>query len=184
MSAETGNADSTLVLARIGKTHGIKGWVRLISFTSPETNVGNYRHFQGASKGLKSQTLALEMDAYKLQGNGLIAHFKGYDDPEAARALTGMELAVGNDELPALPDGEYYWYELQGLQVVNPHGECFGEVKELLETGANDVIVVVPNQNSIDDQERLIPFLRERVVLEVDLSNKQITVDWEADYLS
>ena len=184
MSAVTGSADSTLVLAKIGKTHGIKGWVRLISFTSPETNVANYRHFQGASKGLKSQSLALEMDDHKLQGNGLIAHFKGYDDPETARQLTGVELAINSAELPTLPEGEYYWFQLQGLQVVNPRGECFGEVKELLETGANDVIVVVPNQNSIDDQERLIPFLKERVVLKVDLDSKQITDAWEADYLS
>ncbi len=181
---ETDSSVSSLVLARVGKTYGVKGWVRIVSYTSPETNILDYCRFQGRLKGLRGQTLALEMDAHKQLGNGLIAHFKGYDDPESAREITGAELAVDSAELPALPNGEFYWHQLQGLEVITLNGDCLGEVKELLETGANDVLVVVPNQSSVDDRERLIPYLPERVVSKVDLDKAQITVDWEADYLA
>ena len=105
-----------------------------------------------------------------------MAHLAGVNGREEAEALQGMKIAVPRNELPAAEEGEYYWSDLIGLQVKNLQGESFGCVTELMETGANDVLVV-------DDAEtrRLIPFV-DSVVTEVNLEAQCILVDWGADY--
>jgi 16S rRNA processing protein RimM len=113
----------------------------------------------------------------------LIAHFVGFDTPEAVRELTGLELSVTSDALPDLDSEDYYWHQLIGLQVLNQSGVVLGRVENLFETGANDVIVVAPDADSVDDKERLIPWLPDRVVIEVDMATGRIVVDWEPDYL-
>ena len=184
-----------VILGRIGKVHGIKGWLRLQAYTeSPEALLG-YRHFQAEKPDAKdstssqgtadSQNRPLEMDDCRQQTGGvLLAHFKGYDAPEMARALSGLELTVAADALPPLQAGTYYWHQLQELRVVNRQGQDFGSVVRLLETGANDVLVVQPDAHSIDSRQRLIPYLPGRAVTKVDLASGTITVDWQADYLS
>jgi len=79
--------------------------------------------------------------------------------------------------------GEFYWHQLEGLKVINQHDQLFGRVSHLLETGANDVLVIKADSESIDDRERLIPYLMDSVIREIDLENETIQVDWEAEYL-
>jgi 16S rRNA processing protein RimM len=165
-------------LGRIGAPYGIKGWVKMISFTQPRDNLLSYRVFE------TDTGKSLEMDAGKQHGKGLIGHFVGYDTPEAARELAGIELAVAAAALPGLEDGDYYWYQLTGLRVVNRAGVVLGRIVSLLETGANDVLVVEATDDSIDDRQRLLPWLPERVVLSVDLVTAQVLVDWEPDWLA
>jgi 16S rRNA processing protein RimM len=114
----------------------------------------------------------------------LIAHFVGYDDPDDAKSLAGLELAVKVEHLPDLEPEEFYWHELTGMRVETAKGQWLGNVAKLLETGANDVLVVEPCKGSVDGRERLIPYLPERVVLKVSREDKCITVDWEPDYLA
>ena len=169
-----------VVLGEIGRVHGLQGWLKLISFTSPIENILEYSRFHANIGGRSTQ---LELDEHRRQNKALLVHFKGYDDPETARLLTGTEIAIANAELPRLESGEFYWHQLEGLSVVNQHGQRFGRVSHLLETGANDVLVVAPDSESIDDRERLIPYLQGSVIDEVDLEGETIRVDWEADYL-
>lgn len=169
-----------VILGRIGRVYGIQGWVRLQSFTDPIENLAEYQHFEVLGR---SPTPSLEMDGIQFHGSGLIAHFVGYDTPEVARNLTGLELAVLRKDLPPLAPGEYYWHQLQDLRVVNVAGEDLGRISHLLETGANDVLVVRGDAGSIDERERLIPYLKERVVKAIDLEQGVITVDWAADFL-
>jgi len=171
---------ASIVLARIGRPHGLKGWVRLNSFTSPPENVLSYSSFSVLGGAAATE---LEIDASSNSSGSLLVHFKGCDNPEAARQLTGLELAVRDDELPQLPPGQFYWHQLQGLTVVNRQQACLGTVERLLETGANDVLVVVPQPGSVDQRQRLIPYLPESVLLKVDLESQLITVDWDPDYL-
>jgi 16S rRNA processing protein RimM len=180
MSETKASAEQLVTLGRIGKSHGTKGWLRLISFTDPVTNIAEYRHFIAC---LRDRQETLEMDQCRPQGSVLIAHFLGYDDPESAQALVGAELQVAVSELPVLDENQYYWHQLIGLRVVNCHGEVLGKVAALMETGANDVLVVHPDSTSIDAHERLIPYLRDSVVKEVDLEEGRLVVDWSADYL-
>ncbi len=175
-------ADSKRVtMGRVGGPYGIKGWVKLISFTDPQENILQFRHWQ-VQKG--QHLVDLEMDQSKPHGKGLIAHFVGYDDPESARRLNDIELTVATDVLPDLDAEDYYWYQLTGLQVVSVSGHVLGKVDKLLETGANDVLVVAATAESVDDRERLIPWLPGRVVKEVSLERNLVVVDWEPDYLA
>lgn len=169
-----------VVLGQLGKVHGIKGWLKLNSFTTPPQNILDYARLQaGIDKGWEE----LEIDQFRQQANDLLVHIKGIDDPESARRLTGVELAVSSDQMPEAEAGSYYWHELEGMTVTNQQGEIFGVVARLMETGANDVLVVQPGSDSIDERERLIPFLTDSVVRQVDTVNRKIVVDWEADYL-
>lgn len=167
-------------LGRFGKVYGLKGWIRLNSYTSPADTICGYGTL-AAKIGDKWTKLALE--EFRRQGNSLVVHIKGYDDPETARLLTGKSIWIESSELPALPEGEFYWHQLLGLQVVSQHGENFGKVAELLETGANDVFVVEATADSIDQRQRLIPYLSGSVVQQVNLVDGWIRVNWEADYL-
>ena len=168
------------VLAKIGKTHGIKGWVRVISFTSPAENILDYQVFEASRAG---NPITLEIQEYKSQVGGFVALIKGYETPEMAQQLTGLELTVALSELPELDQDDVYWYQLEGLEVQNQHQQNLGTVLKLLETGANDVLVIKPNEASIDDRERLIPFIRGTVIDSIDLAGGLLSVNWEADYL-
>ena len=169
------------MLGQLGKVHGIKGWLRLNSFTVPPENILEYKQLQAEIEGQWQQ---LEIDQVRQQANGLLVHIEGFDTPESAQQLTGLELTVSSSELPGLAAGDFYWRELEGLQGVNQQGQLYGRVAKLLETGANDVLVIAPTAASLDDRERLIPYLKDSVIVAVDLEAKTIRVDWEADYLN
>jgi 16S rRNA processing protein RimM len=97
--------------------------------------------------------------------------------------MTGMELMIPLSDLPELSSEDYYWHQLQGLKVVNVAGQLLGRIDSLMETGANDVMIVKPCEGGLDKHQRLIPWLPDQVVLKVDMENKTVLVDWEADYL-
>ena len=111
----------------------------------------------------------------RVQAKTVVAQLAGYVDREAARRLVGMDIAIREDQLAPVSEGEYYWQDLHGLTVLNKAGETLGIVKELLETGANDVLVV----DSMP--ELLIPYTP-AVIDKVDLKKRIILVDWERDY--
>ena len=178
MSAEIGI--KRVVLGQIGKVHGIKGWLRLNSFTTPPENILDYSQFFA---DIEEGWGILEIDQHKHQANGLIVHFHGYDDPEEAKKLTGIELSVNAEDLPSLEAGSFYWHELEGMEVINEEGELYGKLEQLLETGANDVLVIQPTADSIDERKRLIPYIKEEVIKKIDIKAGKILVSWEADYL-
>jgi len=111
----------------------------------------------------------------KRQGKSVIAHLQGVDDRDQAAALIGSDIAIPRDELPAAEDGSYYWLDIEGMQVVHRDGTDLGRVAYLMETGANDVLVTE------GERERLIPFIAEKVILDVDFDKGVISVDWEWD---
>ena len=169
-----------VVLGQIGKVFGIRGWLKLSSFTSPSSNIFNYSELF-VELGDNFETL--KIDEYKARQNGLIVHFSGYDNPDDSQKLVGKQVSIKNDRLPQLLEGEFYWYELERLQVINQEGYNLGNVDYLIETGANDVLVVKPSDQSWDRRERLIPFIKETVIKKVDLPSKKIEVDWGVDFL-
>ena len=102
-------------------------------------------------------------------------------DRDSATALVGREIAVTRQQLPALDEGDYYWRDLLGLQVINLDDVTLGTVANLMETGANDVLVVESHSDG-ERQERLIPYIREQVIRHVDLEQGVIRVDWDPDF--
>jgi 16S rRNA processing protein RimM len=113
-----------------------------------------------------------------LQGKGVVMGLANVTDRDQVQPLIGAELAIRKTQLEPAEEDEFYWADLIGLSVENLDGEVLGTVDHLLETGANDVLVVKADKQD----ERLIPFVMEDIVKLVDLDNKLIRVDWGKDY--
>lgn len=168
-----------LVVGAINGVYGIKGWIKVYSYTSPIEQILQYQPWT-LVKG--SKRTELEVSEGKIQGKGVIALPKGFETRSQAESLIGYEVRVASTKLADLPEGEFYWHELEGMQVINEAGELLGEVEKLIETGANDVLVIQATTDSIDDRERLIPFVMEVIVQEVDEAARKIRVVWQSDY--
>ena len=151
----------------------MRGWVRVFSYTQPRENIVRYRPWYLHRDGEWQEHEIAEGRAH---GKGVVAHLAGCDDRDQAASLIGTEIGIRREQLPAAAPGEYYWSDLVGLSVVTLDGELLGTVDHLLETGANDVLVVR------GEREHLIPFVPERIVAEVDLERGEIRVDWDKDF--
>ncbi|MCU1719610.1 ribosome maturation factor RimM [Pseudomonas sp. 5P_3.1_Bac2] len=178
MSMTPAPTEDLVVLGKIVSVHGVKGDVKVYSFTEPLTNVLNYPRWTLKRDGEVKQ---VEVASGRLQGKVLVAKLKGLDDREIARTYAGFEICVPRDALPDLSDGDYYWYQLEGLKVIDQAGQLLGKIDHLFETGANDVMVVKPCLDSLDDRERLLPYT-EQCVLSIDLAAGEMRVDWDADF--
>ena len=150
------DASQYLIAGKITGCYGIKGWVKIHSYTEPAENILGFDSWMVKRRGGYEP---ITLCNGKRQGKGLIARIEGIEDRTAAEAFKGLEVAVQATDLPALAEGEYYWRQLQGLQVwCQEEGkrELLGTVDYLIETGANDVLVVKATKDSLDDRERLI----------------------------
>lgn len=159
-------------MGRINAPFGIKGWIKIKPFTETLDALLDYPEWQ-IGKG--NQWRKVDVEDATLHGDFVVAKFSGCNDRDAAFALRGQEIAVDREELPDTEEGEYYWEDLIGLTVVNREGVELGKVSSLMETGAHDVLVVK------GEKEILIPFV-EVYVLNVDLAQGRIEVDWGLDY--
>lgn len=169
---DTGATDELVVMGRVAAPYGVKGWVKVHPYTEYLDSLLDYPVWRLGKSGAWRSYRVLEGRPH---GRFLLAELEGVGDRDAAERLRGMDVAVARDELPELEEGEYYWDDLIGLEVVTVSGLSLGRVEGLLETGAHDVLRVV------GERERLIPFTTP-IVLEVDRSARRIRVDWEAEY--
>lgn len=164
--------DALVVMGRISAPYAIRGWVRIQTQTEYIDSLMDYPVWHVGRSG---QWRPFRLVEGKVHGQYLLAHLEGMDDRDAAEAVMGMEIAVPREDRPAAEDGEYYWDDLIGLEVVNGEGAVLGKVDALLATGAHDVLQIQ------GERERLIPFV-DAFVREVDLAAKRIVVDWGLDY--
>lgn len=165
-------SDNKLIVGQIAGVFGVRGWVKVMSFTRPRENLLRYKHWWLQRAG---DWQRYEIQQARAQGKGLIAQLAEIGDRDAAQLLTGSEIAIEREALPDLPAGEYYWHELIGLQVSNTAGRRLGKVLALEETGANDVLIVGETPGTAE----LIPFVRDHYVLDIDLDAGRMVVDWE-----
>ncbi len=161
-----------VVLGRVVGVFGTRGWIKVRSHSRERAGILRYPRWQLGSAGHWVEYGVVEG---RVQGRGVIARLTGVQDPAQARVLVGADIAVAREELPALEPGAHYWADLEGLRVVNLAGVELGRVDHLIETGANDVIVVR------GERERLIPCIKS-VVRAVDAGSGVIRVDWDADF--
>lgn len=172
-----------LLVGKVNGFYGVKGWVKVFSYTQPKENILVY---QSVLLKLNKQWHEVEIKG-RTQGKGIVAHFAGYDDREKAQALLGSEIAIYREQLAKLAKDDYYWVDLIGLKVINTEDICLGVIKSMMETAANDVCVVKPDdkqyaqEHELND-EYLIPWLLEDTILSVDLSAGIIRVDWDKDF--
>ncbi|MDO6461788.1 ribosome maturation factor RimM [Granulosicoccaceae sp. 1_MG-2023] len=165
--------DKLVPLGRISGVFGLQGWVKVFSDTDPREQIVTYRQWL-LLKGSDQQSVRVLRG--KRQGKSIVAHLEGVDDRTAAEALIGRTIAVYRSQLPVLPEDEYYWSDLVGLEVVTTEAVVLGKVDHLFQTGANDVMSVK------GERERLVPWIRDQVIKQVDLATGCITVDWDPDF--
>ena len=172
--------NNPVILGTLGAVYGIKGWLKVNSFTDQADGIFEYRPWLVGQEG---NWQSMEVAQWRWHNKGLIAKFANIDDRDAAQQLVGRKIAISAEELPELPEDEFYWRDLVGLQVVNAQNYDMGTVTQMLPTVSNDVLVVQANSNdAFGKRERLIPFIQSQYVVEVDMAAKRITVDWPADF--
>ena len=160
-------------MGRISGLFGVQGWVKVFSHTEPRENILNYSPWYLAIEG---RWVPFEVRAGRRQGSTVVAHLSGCPDRDAAAKLLQHTIAVHRHQLPPASEGEYYWADLIGLRVVTTEGRELGTVSNLMETGANDVLIVA------GERERLIPYTPGHVVREVDVGAGVITVEWDPEF--
>ncbi|WP_136068934.1 ribosome maturation factor RimM [Modicisalibacter radicis] len=171
--------DEYVVLGKLTSPHGVKGWLKVYSYTSPMDGILAYPEWVVLARG---ERVTRRLIQGRRQGKGLVASLEGVDSREQAERLAGAEILLPKRTLPALESGDYYWYQLEGLRVVTLQDVDLGYVNYLFETGANDVLVVQGDERSLDGKERLLPFLPDEVIREADLDAGRLTVDWDPDF--
>ena len=165
--------EDVVVMARVAGSFGIKGWLKLHTFTQSPDSLDAYASWLlKGSKGWEE----FELEDFAVNVKGVVAKLKGCDDRTAAENLAKRDIGIPRDALEDAGEGEVFWFDLIGCDVVNTAGENFGKVETLLETGANDVLVVKRGTEEI-----LIPYVDE-VILKVDREAKLITVEWTQDF--
>lgn len=161
-----------IVVGKLASTHGIHGWIKVQTYTTFGADILKFLPWY-LQKTPSSPWKAIEIEDHRLQATNLMVKLPGLDTPEQARQLTGALIGITRAQLPALKEDEYYWTDLVGMSVINQHGEMLGKVIYLMETGANDVLVVK------GEKEQAIPWRLGSVITHVDRDKQEIHVDWE-----
>ena len=171
---KSGNgAGAVLVVGRVRGAFGCDGWIRVCSYTEAREDVARYRRWLIGGDSWS----AFDLIEARAHGDGLVAKLAGINDRNAAAALRNRDLGIGKEQLPARAPGEYYWFELAGIRVVNLRGEALGTVSRLIATGANDVLEVTG-----DAATCLIPWVEGVFVKRVDTRGGLLEVDWRREW--
>ena len=157
-----------LIVGRFGKTFGVQGWIKLQSFTTPTDNILKYQPWY--IKKRRGWQI-LEITGSDFKGETIIIKLPGCNDPETAKRYTNCQIAVDRSQLPEIDENEHYWADLIGMSVVTTKGIKLGIVNSLLETGANDVLVIKGKE------EFLLPYVKE-IIKNINKNTKTITVEW------
>lgn len=167
--------NNKILVGRINGLFGVRGWLRFFSYTRPPANLMGYNPLWiKTNEGWR----AYQVESAQAHADGrLVAKLEGVDDRETARLMMGLDVAIEQSQLVSDDDG-FYWVDLLGCTVTNTKGELLGVVKEMIETGAHDVMRV----QAADKTVELVPFVMDTVVKSVDTAAKQIVIEWEIGY--
>lgn len=174
-------AEDIVVIGKITSAFGVKGGVKVFSFTQPRLNILNYNPWLLKVDG---QWQSVKLKSGRQQGKSIAVNLDGIADRNQAEGLSGTEIGVYASQLPEPSADEFYWRELEGMRVINTEGVDFGFVSHLIETGSNDVMVVketAEQASGKERKERMVPFIADAIV-EVSRENRMITVEWDADF--
>lgn len=170
-------ASDNVILGKIGAPHGVRGWVKINSYTDEPEDIFTY------SPWILADGKRYQVDQWRPHGKALVAKLVDIDSRDDAERIKNMDISIDAELLPELGDDEFYWRELNGMQVVTTQGYDLGVVKEVFNTGANDVIRVKANsKDAFGQKERLLPFVFDSIVHEVNRSERVITVDWDPGF--
>ena len=173
--------DSLVSLGSVLSPFGLQGAVKVFSYCRPKQSIFRYNQWLLVAESGDEKLVTIER--HQLSGKYLIVKLKGVDTPERAKEYKNWKIAVAEQQLEKSGEDTFYWYQLEGCRVVlQKTKQVLGVVSHLIETGANDVLVVVPSAESMDAKQRLIPWIIDNTVVDVDVVAKSIVMDWDADY--
>ena len=164
---------SWLKLGKVSGAFGIKGWLKIYANTDDKISILSYQPWYIEKNG---SLHTVKLATGKPHGKTIVALFEGINDRNEAETWIGCDIYIPTEQLPKLKGNQFYWSDLVGLEVVNLDDEKFGVIDHMLETGANDIVVVK------GDVQRLIPFIMHDVIKTVDVDGGQMIVDWDSDY--
>ncbi|MCF6318007.1 MAG: ribosome maturation factor RimM [Proteobacteria bacterium] len=168
------NKDSRILIGQVSGCFGVKGWLKVFSYSDPRENITSYKSWIIDGK-------LFESIQSKKNGKLVVAKLEGVDNKETAQTFIGKKIEIEPQQLANLDNGQFYWRDLVGLNVSNVDGIAFGQIKSMLDTGANDVMVVKGVEVGNDNRERLIPFIIGNTVIKVDLEQQTLLVNWHED---
>jgi 16S rRNA processing protein RimM len=169
----SGTGDEPIIVGRIAGPYGVKGWLRVVSYTEQPDKLIDYAPWYLKQGSAWRPTRVMEA---KHHTKGLLVRLPGCEDRDRAAELSGSDIGIYRSQLPPTAADEYYWDDLIGLSVVTLDGLSLGTVDHLIATGANDVLVVR------GERERLIPFIQGNVIAMIDLDRRVIRVDWDPEF--
>jgi 16S rRNA processing protein RimM len=164
---------SHIEVGRLGAAHGVRGWLRVQSYTDPPQRLFEWTRWQlKAANGATREVKLLEVRA---QGNGWIAHIEGVDERDGAARLTGQMILVERDELPPAEGREHYRDDLVGFEAKNLEGALLGAVDHFVDTPGNAVMVIK------GAREHWVP-VTEQHLRSIDKDARTVLVDWPEDF--
>ena len=172
------DASTLMKIGQLKKPYGIKGWLWVFSDTDDREAIFDMQPWwMKTATGMRPLTVK----AWRQQGSGLVAQFEQVPDRNIAETMNGVTIWVEQDVLPEPDEDEYYWSDLVGMRVINEQDEYLGDITEMFETGAHDIMRVAAMSDSLDSEERLIPW-HKQTVIEVDTASRTVTAAWPSDY--
>ena len=178
--------DKRVILGKISTVYGVKGWLKVNSYSNPRKNIFNYPQWQIKTR---NGWIIQDIEQGRPHGKTLVVKLAGCDDRDQAQLFVGSSIAVFRSQLPDTESGEHYWSDILGMDVVDTDGLELGQVKDIMETGSNDVLVVkrvdretVKKKGSGKASDILIPWLIDDVIINVDADKQLITVQWDNEY--
>jgi len=170
LSSELVEVVQPVVVGRLGQAYGIKGWLKLQSFTAPEDNIFKYAPWYiKHSRGYEPITIT----EFKPHSKGFVIHLSHCNDRTTAQTLVGFDIVIEQKQLPLLKEGEFYLVELEGMEVKTTTGLLLGTLSYFLPVGDTEVMVIE------GEKQHLVPFLMDHFVKDINKKEKYIIVDWD-----
>ncbi len=166
------NSEQKVLLGKIVGVLGVRGEMKIESFTDPRDALFRYQPWEIVHRGQSRELVGVRGES---RGKNIIGRHESIDTREAAELLIGAEIWIQRSQLPEPKPGEYYWVDLEGLSVTNLEGVSLGKVSHMLATGANDVVVVR------GEKLHYLPYI-DGVVLDVDIAAGTMQVDWDPEF--
>lgn len=173
--------ETPVEVGQFGSVYGVRGWLRIHSYTEIPESIFEYKPWfiKNKSEGWRE----IQLVEWKRHAGGYICKLEGFDQREDAQFLTNFSVFIDESVLPELPEGEFYINSLIGMKVINQEGYDLGEIVDLMETGANDVLVIKANENDeYGKKERLLPLVFDTTILNVDKDTNIVNVIWDPDF--
>jgi len=166
--------DDLVLVGRFGAPHGIRGWVKVYSFTEDPEDIFSYARWN-VSYGNKKDLVATEVIEYKSHHPAFVVKLATIEDRDEVAKLTNGDIYITREELPNLDDDQHYWHDLIGMQVSNQNSQVLGVLLDFMNTGANDIMVI----QTPDNKKILIPYVLDMYIQKVDVAARMIIVHWE-----